>query len=188
MNVYDFDKTIYNGDSTIDFYLFSLKKKPSLIRYIPIQAWGFVLYYCGKIDKTKLKEKFFRFLKSIDCEPYVEAFWMRNKKKMAGWYIAQQKNDDVVISASPDFLLRPICEQLGIQHLMASRVDPKTGKFLSDNCYGIAKVERYKEAFGESPIDNFYSDSLSDTPMAEMADSAFLITKNGIKKWAEKDA
>ena len=26
MNVYDFDKTIYDGDSTLDFYLFSLKK------------------------------------------------------------------------------------------------------------------------------------------------------------------
>ena len=26
MNVYDFDKTIYGGDSTADFYLFSLKR------------------------------------------------------------------------------------------------------------------------------------------------------------------
>ena len=26
MNVYDFDRTIYDGDSTIDFYLYSIKK------------------------------------------------------------------------------------------------------------------------------------------------------------------
>ena len=26
MNVYDFDKTIYDGDSTLDFYIFSVKK------------------------------------------------------------------------------------------------------------------------------------------------------------------
>lgn len=26
MNVYDFDKTIYDGDSTIDFYLYCVKK------------------------------------------------------------------------------------------------------------------------------------------------------------------
>ena len=26
MNVYDFDKTIYYGDSTADFYLFCLKR------------------------------------------------------------------------------------------------------------------------------------------------------------------
>ena len=183
MNVYDFDKTIYRGDSTIDFYLFSLKQKPLLMCCLPIQAWGFVLYFFGKIDKTKLKEKFFCFIKNIDCEQYVDAFWAKNKRKMADWYIEQQKSDDVVISASPDFLLQPICEQLGIQHLMASCVDPKTGKFLGDNCYGIAKVERYKTAFGNSRIDHFYSDSLSDTPMAQLADNAFLVTKKEITKW-----
>lgn len=187
MNVYDFDKTIYNGDSTIDFYLFSLKKKPSLIRYLPIQIFGFVLYFCGKIDKTQLKEKFFRFVESIDCEKYVVEFWARNQKKIAGWYIEQQKNDDVVISASPDFLLRPCCDQIGIKHLIASEVDSKNGRFLSGNCYGAMKVHRFKEVFGECRIESFYSDSLSDSPMARIANSAFLVTKKGITKWSEND-
>lgn len=187
MNVYDFDKTIYNGDSTIDFYLFSLRKKPSLIRYLPVQAWGFVLYYCGKIDKTKLKENFFRFVKSIDCEQYVDAFWTKNKRKMVDWYIDQQKDDDLIISASPDFLLRPLCEQMGIEHLIASEVDPKTGKFLSENCYGATKVNRFEEVFGERRIGSFYSDSLSDSPMACLAEHAFLVTKKGITKWGRND-
>jgi len=187
MNVYDFDKTIYNGDSTIDFYLFSLRKKPSLIRYLPIQIFGFVLYYCHKIDKTRLKEKFFCFIKSIDCEKYVIEFWTQKQKKMAGWYTEQQKDDDVVISASPEFLLRPCCEQIGIKHLIASEVDSKTGNFLNENCYGAKKVDRFKEAFGECRIDSFYSDSLSDSPMAQLADRAFLVTKKGILKWGSND-
>ena len=45
MNVYDFDGTIYDGDSTIDFFFYSLKKKPSLICYLPKQATGFLLYF-----------------------------------------------------------------------------------------------------------------------------------------------
>ena len=32
MNVYDFDKTIYKGDSTLDFYFFCLRKKPIIIK------------------------------------------------------------------------------------------------------------------------------------------------------------
>lgn len=44
MNVYDFDGTIYNGDSTIDFFLYALKRNPSVLRYLPKQVWGFVLY------------------------------------------------------------------------------------------------------------------------------------------------
>lgn len=183
MNVYDFDKTIYNGDSTIDFYLFALRRNPLLIRYLPTQIGGFVLYYLGKIDKTQLKEKFFRFARGVNCEKSVVAFWKRNKKKIAHWYMEQQKEDDVVISASPVFLLQPICHQLGIRHLIASETDPSSGKFLSANCYGTVKVERWKETFGECRIDNFYSDSLSDLPMAKLADHAFLIVKGQPQQW-----
>ena len=31
MNVYDFDKTIYDGDSTADFYLFSLGRHKKIL-------------------------------------------------------------------------------------------------------------------------------------------------------------
>lgn len=41
MNVYDFDKTIYNGDSTIDFYLYSLRKKPQLYDIFLIKLLAF---------------------------------------------------------------------------------------------------------------------------------------------------
>ena len=30
MNVYDFDGTIYDGDSSVDFWLYSIRKKPSV--------------------------------------------------------------------------------------------------------------------------------------------------------------
>lgn len=187
MNVYDFDKTIYNGDSTIDFYLFCVRSKLSLLRYLPAQLLGFVSYILGYVDKTTFKERFFRFVRGIDVEEYVEAFWAKNAKKVAGWYMERQESGDVVISASPDFLLRPICRQLGIYHLIASDVDPKTGRFLSGNCYGETKVERFKEAFGECQIDNFYSDSYSDAPMARLAKRSFLIVKGQVTEWSKAE-
>ena len=58
MNVYDFDKTIYDGDSTLDFYLFSLKKNPMLIRFLPVQIIGFIKYMFGLCPKLYFKEKF----------------------------------------------------------------------------------------------------------------------------------
>lgn len=33
MNVYDFDKTIYDGDSTLDFYFFHLRKVQCLLGF-----------------------------------------------------------------------------------------------------------------------------------------------------------
>ena len=32
MRVFDFDNTIYNGESVFDFYLFSIKKNPKVIK------------------------------------------------------------------------------------------------------------------------------------------------------------
>ena len=59
MNVYDFDKTIYDGDSTVDFYFFCLKQTPKMLKYLPYQGFSFIKYLFGFIDKTHFKEKFF---------------------------------------------------------------------------------------------------------------------------------
>ncbi len=186
MNVYDFDKTIYDGDSTIDFFLFSLKKDLRLLRFLPRQCFGFVLYTLKKISKTEFKARFFSFLNGIHKkEEHLQEFWMSHEKKIKEWYLEQQQPDDVIISASPEFLLAPICKQLHISHLIASEVDPQSGKFAGNNCYGAEKVLRFRERFPDGTVDAFYSDSTSDLPMAEMAKSAFIVKKDRLIPWAE---
>ena len=66
MNVYDFDGTIYDGDSSIDFYLFCIKRKPSILfRSIIKQLSGAILYAIKRIPKEKKKKKYFSFLKYV---------------------------------------------------------------------------------------------------------------------------
>lgn len=183
MNVYDFDGTIYDGDSTMDFLFHAWKTRPSLVRYLPKQFWGFVLYGLKRIRKTQLKEYFFSFLRGIDAEKMAEEFWDRNQQKIFSWYPEQQKCDDIVISASPEFLLQPICRRLGINHLIASRVDVKTGKFTGENCRGQEKVRRLASEYQVTRIDCFYSDSDADLPLAKIADQAYLVNKGEIQVW-----
>lgn len=183
MNVYDFDGTIYNGDSTVDFFLYALKRNPSVLLYLPKQTWGFVLYGTKCIDKTNLKEYFFSFLTAINTENLVESFWNQNLHKIFDWYIKQQREDDIIISASPRFLLQPICNRLGIRHLIASEVDIKTGMFTGENCRGQEKVQRLESEYNINHIDNFYSDSHSDLPLAKIADKAFFVTKGKLSEW-----
>ena len=136
MNVFDFDGTLYHGDSTFDFCCFCLKQDPSLAKYFPTIFAGFARYSVKRIDKTHMKQMFYRFLRDVDTESMVEAFWLTHKKNIYPWYAAIHEEDDIVISASPEFLLKPICEELGIHTLMASRVDPHTGKYTGANCHG----------------------------------------------------
>lgn len=183
MNVYDFDGTIYRGDSTIDFFLYVCKHNRAVLRYLPKQTWGFILYGFKQIDKTKLKEYFFSFLPAINTEKLVEAFWEQNQSKIFGWYRNRHQPDDIVISASPEFLLRPICQRLGISSLIASAVDPETGVFTGENCHGQEKLRRLEAEYKITQIDSFFSDSRSDLPLAKIAKKAFLVEKGVIQAW-----
>ena len=66
---------------------------------------------------------------------------------------------------------------------MASNVDPYNGKYSGDNCWGEEKVRRFKEVYPKGEIDNFYSDSYSDIPLAKLAKNAYIVKGNELKKW-----
>lgn len=184
MNVYDFDKTIYNGDSTIDFYFYCLKKYPKIVFCLPKQLIAAMKYKIKISDKTKFKEEFYCFLEKVPNTAYeVVSFWNKNECKIKDWYKGKKKEDDVIISASPEFLLSEICIRMGIRNLIASIVDEKTGKYLGINCYGKEKTRRFYEIFPKGGIDEFYSDSYSDEPMAKLAKKSFIVSKNKIRKW-----
>ena len=186
MNAYDFDHCIYAGDCTIDFYRFCLKKKTALLRYLPRQIWGLVLYAFGFIQKTAFKERFFAFLQGLDDrDALIAAFWETHKENIYGWFRERQTESDLIISASPEFLLRPICDILGVKHLIASRVDPETGKFSGENNYGAEKPKRFLEEMQGNVIEAFYSDSLSDAPMAQLAQASFIVRHGVLTPWSE---
>ena len=129
------------------------------------------------------KEKIFKFVNYIDYEKDISEFWNKNKDKIKDFYIKQQQNDDVIISASPRFVLAPICKELGIDNLICSEVDVHSGKYNGENCHGEEKVVRFRAIYKEDKVDKFYSDSRSDTPMALISEEPFIIKGNKIKPW-----
>ena len=57
MNIYDFDETIYDSDSTKDFYFYCLKKYPKILLSVPIMAWTFVLHILGEFKRKRSLRK-----------------------------------------------------------------------------------------------------------------------------------
>ncbi len=183
MNAYDFDETIYDGDSSVDFYFFCLKKNKKVLLCLPIQMYGFLLYLLKIKDKTYFKEKVFSFLKKIDSiDSYIEEFWNAGIHKIKPWYLKQKRKTDLIISASPEFLLKPLEKKLDV-HVIATVVNKHNGKFESKNCHDVEKVRRYEEIYPHKKIKRFYSDSIrADWPMFEYAQEAYLVHKNDVKK------
>ncbi len=186
MNVYDFDQTIYHGDSTVDFFQYCLIHHPVMAITLPNTAVQFIKYFAHMQSKTYCKEQMYKFLRCIGETPdVVEQFWKTHIANIKPWYIEKlHRSDDVIISASPEFLLQPICRTLGISTLMASQVDPYTGMYRGKNCWGTEKVRRFFEVFGkDATIDSFYSDSLSDTPLARLAKEAWIVRGDHLVPW-----
>ncbi len=187
MNVYDFDKTIYDGDCTVNFYIYCLKNYPVIYKKIPEVLWFGLLFKLGIIKKTDFKSRFFKFATLIpDLKEAVAAFWAKDKCKIKKFYVDNQREDDIIISASPTFILDEICGILNIKHLYATNVDLTSGKIIGENCYGEEKVKRFYEAgYKENSIDEFYSDSLSDSPLADISKKAFVVIKEKLIPWNE---
>jgi HAD superfamily phosphoserine phosphatase-like hydrolase len=189
LNIYDFDKTIYDGDSTVDFIKYCGKHyKKAYVTAIPT-LWAFLLYMLGIYTKTQFKERMYRFLRYVDdIDSAVSDFWNSHEKNILDYYKKQHREDDIIISASPEFLLRPICNRLGIKYLIASRVDKHTGIYTGENCYGEEKVLRLEQQLDLKKCDNFYSDSFSDTPLAEISKNAYIVRRNTLTPWDEYES
>ena len=187
MQVFDFDKTLYRYYSAKIFYLYCLCRRPWLILLLPYQGILALLFALRLLKRGSFKARFFTFLHLIpDANAYARAFWAKQEKNLFPWYKKIAQPDDVLISASPRFLLEPICERLGIQNLIATEMDPHTGCITGENCYGAEKPLRFRVLFPDAAIERFYSDSLSDTPMARLAAESFLVQKDGsLSPWPE---
>ena len=186
MDVYDFDGTLYWGDSTADFLRCCVKRHPRIIRTLP--RTGIAAAAClglHIIDKTQFKGALYRFLPLVpDIETEVERFWQAHEHRITGPCTPQP--GDLVISASPEFLLHDVCAKRGLS-LIASQVDPHTGRTLGPNCSNAEKISRFRELFPSERIERFYSDSHNDDPLAELAEEAFMVKGGKLIPWPQSN-
>lgn len=178
MNVYDFDKTICKDDTEEDFFKYEFFHRPINWLHTFYYLRADFLYRHHKIDEAEWRHRLYRTLTHIkDIDNEVLVFWKKRKHKILDWYKRQQKEDDVIVSATPRFLLEPILIAMNIRHYIVSEFDVKTQRFIGPINAGEEKVRRFAKEYDLNEIDNFYTDSMRDIPMLLKAKNAFLINK-----------
>lgn len=189
MNVYDFDGTIFPGDCSIGFCFWCMKKHPKMwFTFVPKMIGTAIKRITGKIPEYLFQRKFFGYLTMVDdFDEQIVRYWDKNEKKISDWYLKQKKPDDLIISASPTCIIEPIANRLGVK-CMATEFDRQFGVFLNNHMYAKEKA-KYMIDNGFPLIENFYSDSLADTPLALCAEKAHLVIKNAstVIDWPDLD-
>lgn len=157
-DIYDFDKTLVPFDSGSLFIAYCLIHYPWIIITAPIIIAGGLLTLLGIISFTKFKRACFSFVPLIPLERAVKGFWSKHEKQVYPWFF-ERKRKGIVISASPDFLLKEIAKRAGFDYLICTHHNEKTGAIIGENCRGEEKVRRLNEEFKDYKIVDVYSDS-----------------------------
>lgn len=186
VNVYDFDNTIYDGETLVDFILYFVRRDVRIWRYIPkliVIAIKDGLHLFTVEEAIGAYASFLEgyYVKIGDISAAVVDFWNKNEHKIKPWYKTVQKESDIIVSGSTDFLLDEIAKRIGIKHYVGSSIDKKTGKF-KRLCFLENKVKIFNEVFPGMHIENFYTDSMNDKAMMDIADNVYFVKKDKITK------
>lgn len=187
MNAYDFDDTIYDGESMFDFFKFGLIKDKKLFIYFPKVLVRLIEYKLNILSLDKLyktaEEIINSFMKrnSFKMDELIEEFWSKNHKKLKPNFLAMLKKNDLIITGCPRFLLDYIKDELKTDNIIATEFNFETNR-IEFICLGKNKVEAFNKKYKNRKINKFYTDSLVDIPFMKCAKETYLVKKNKITK------
>lgn len=187
MRVFDFDNTIYDGESGFDLFLYYLKKDTKgVAKYAPKFIECFLKYKAHSITIDEVKTKYAAYirayLKKIDnISKDFEDFWNKNEKNVKSFYYKIKRDDDVILSACPICLLEIMTKRLGLNNVIGSEFNIETGE-IGEICYNENKVNMFRKVYGDVEIDEFYTDSISDKPIMDISKNVFLVNGDKIIK------
>lgn len=181
MRVFDLDGTVRKGNMSVDFFIFCMFRSYKVSLYFPLSLQGLVRYKLGLLDITKSQNNFVRFVKYInDPQKMVSMFLKKTSYKTYDWYEKQRQEGDIFITASPDFVVLPYCESLGVENVICTNVNLKNATVDGKPCIKDEKLRRFYEKYGEDAIiDELYTDSLSEDGSLAAVSKRVYVLKNG---------
>ena len=93
MNIYDFDNTIFKGDSSVKFITYSFFRHPLLLTISLIKGLKEIIKSIfRKSDLGKIKSAIFSFVKYLDnLDDYIEKYILKHQKNIKKFYLDKKK-------------------------------------------------------------------------------------------------
>jgi len=184
---FDLDKTVISKSSSLalsrPFYRAGLVTRSQLLR----GAYAQLVYLMLGADEKRMaraKDGMLALTKGWN-RAQVEGVVREALEEVVDPYIYQEALDLIalhraqgrrvfIVSSSPEEVVRPLAERLGVNDVIATRAEIVDGRYtgnLEFYCYRERKADAIRETAGEQGIDlaasHAYSDSITDLPMLE---------------------
>jgi HAD superfamily hydrolase (TIGR01490 family) len=204
--LFDFDKTILNGESLSLFLQFVSRRFRRVLLDLPRLGMWMAPYALGATTKEKMKTRVFRILRFVPEEerPALVAEFLEEVMKPrlypAGLEVIENHRQAghtlVLASASCDVYMEPLWKMLQFDVLVCTRTQPVGPEcapvVVGVNCYGEEKVRRLCELDFFEKTDwaasHAYSDHPSDLPMMLLCGNPVAANPNrALRKMAQSE-
>lgn len=197
--LFDLDHTLLSGDSDHAWGLY-------LAERAVVDAGAFTErgdYYKTEYDAGRLDiDAFLAFqlrplversyqelvdLRETYIEDKIRPMITRASRELVAYH-RERGDTPVIITATNDFITRPIADLYGIEHLIATELERVNGAFTGDiigpPCFRegkVAKLRQWLEHSGETLQGSwFYSDSRNDLPLLEHVDHPAAVNPDAV--------
>ena len=186
MNVFDFDNTIYRGESSVDLAIYMIRNNKRIILYLPKIFYNLIKYKLCIVNKKHTIDAINDFMQNVlsgkeELLGAVYGFWAKNRCKLDTNMLNRIKRSDVIITAGPDFLLNGIRDVLNTDNILCSSVDTEKMKVRYLN-FGSSKAKFYKKKYGNGRIDCFFTDSYNDKALMQLSEHVYIVKKGRLKR------
>jgi HAD superfamily hydrolase (TIGR01490 family) len=180
---FDMDRTLVRVNTARLYVRWRMKRREIGLRTAARAMLWLAQYKLGVVDATSATTEAARALAGRDeasfaaeCRTWYEETVRPHVSETARAEVERRRRAGdlcVVLTASTPYGTVPLAEDLGIEHVICSRLEIEdgtfTGRCAEPICYGDGKVtlaERWAREHGVSLADAaFYTDSVSDLPM-----------------------
>jgi len=187
--LFDFDGTLYPKDSFTGFIFYTLSKRHIVRKGLQILPWIQAYYlslYPAHSMRPRLFQSMFKNISADFVDKLAEEYAQKivknlDPKLFKQLKLHQQKGDQVVlVSASVDLYLKPICKFLNIE-LICTQIEIKsgliTGNYISEDCSCEQKKIRIQQQYN---LDDYqyiyaYGNSEEDLEMLSLADYPYMM-------------
>lgn len=200
---FDMDKTVITVNSARLWAEHLYRRGELSKRELLWSATSLLAYHFAVVDMEKVARQGLRRLRgtreddfAADVRRWYEARIRATIRPTMREAIEQHRADGdevVLLTASSPYAAQPLAEDLGIEHVLATRFEVRDGIFtgeLQTLCYGAGKVTVSQAWAQEHEVDLthcwFYSDSYTDLPMLEHVGHPVVVAPDHrLRRWAE---
>jgi len=201
---FDMDYTLLDTSSGLEYVKHLREQKRIGARLLLHIVWWTLMYKVAAVDMNRAVPKLLSYVDDVSASRLMadSYAWVDQKLKAHITPRAieliqahrQQAHRVVLISASTQFAVQPVAEQINIDFICSQLVivdDRITGDVVEPPCYGEGKVtwaQRYADEHNAAlSAAYFYTDSHSDQPLLELVEHPIAVNPDArLKRMAQK--